>query len=210
MAQDFRTARGLPPDAATPYDAADLPGWLDAVRDPARLRDADLAVCDEYGVPQGCTHFLPGIFGSVQFLQRRESTRRAYFAEYTGERWEPMGTQPSAVGATPRDIADYHRGLPHDEFQAVMHAAWLADGDAARAAASLGVAEDRIWQMNAGQADAAFCSRPGDWQADASRAWLAGWAERVAACATKAPAAAATVTATVTNGAAASAPSLDL
>jgi len=32
MALDFRAARGLPPDAATPYDDADLDMWLDEVR----------------------------------------------------------------------------------------------------------------------------------------------------------------------------------
>ena len=32
MALYFRAVRGLPPDAQTPYDDADLQGWLDEVR----------------------------------------------------------------------------------------------------------------------------------------------------------------------------------
>ncbi|KVV07445.1 hypothetical protein WK77_16805 [Burkholderia ubonensis] len=124
---------------------------------------------NEYGVPEGTTHFVDGLFGGVQFLQYRQTSRIAYFSEFQGDRWEPMGTQPSARGITPRDIAEYALGLPHEEFVSVMHAVWLADGDASRAAQLLGVAEDRIWQMNAGQADSAFCGRPADWKAGQSR-----------------------------------------
>lgn len=129
---------------------------------------------NESGVPEGCTHYIEGLFGSVTFLQYRKTDLIGYFAEYLGGRWEPMGTQPSAQGITPCAIADYYVGLPHEEFQAVMHAVWLADGEASVAAKLLAVPEDRIWQMNAGQADSAFCSRPDTWKPDDSREYLRG------------------------------------
>ncbi|CAE6795280.1 hypothetical protein R70006_05043 [Paraburkholderia domus] len=129
---------------------------------------------NESGVPEGCTHYIPGLFGSVSFLQYRKTELIGYFAEYLDDQWKPMGTQPSASGITPCDIAEYYTGLPHQEFVSVMHAVWLADGNASDAAALLGIHEDRIWQMNAGQADSAFCSRPETWKPDDSRRYLRG------------------------------------
>lgn len=63
-------------------------------------------------------------------------------------------------------------GIPDDQFEAVMHAVWLAEGDIATAARYLGGSEDRIWSMNSGQADAAFCGRLTSWTPDESRRYL--------------------------------------
>jgi hypothetical protein len=161
---------GEPIAGSTPGREAVKNAYVAAVLPLANV--PDLVAVNEYGVPEGCTHFLDEIFGSVRFLQFRETSSIRYFAEFDGNRWEPMGTQPSALGRTPQDIAEYHAGLPHKDFLNVMHAVWLADGDAPKAAKLLGVVEDRIWQMNAGQADSAFCSRPADWTPEDSRRHL--------------------------------------
>jgi hypothetical protein len=148
-------------------DGRDREGPMDALSEnPASRWSSD------WGVPEGCTHYIDGLFGSVTFLQYRTTPLICYFAEHLGGRWEPMGTQPSARGVVPRDIAEYYVGLPNQEFLAVMHAVWLSEGDAPTAAKLLGVAEERIWNLNAGQADAAFCSRPDTWRPDDSRAYL--------------------------------------
>ncbi|WP_321820896.1 MULTISPECIES: hypothetical protein [unclassified Burkholderia] len=156
------------------YDRAFASIGIEPIDGKARVVNGVALKFDKYGVPEGCTHFIEGLFGSVRFLQYRETSLIRYFAEFEGDQWAPMGTQPSAQGLTPRVIAEYHTGLPHEEFVAVMHAVWLADGDASRAAQLLGVSEERIWEMNAGQADAAFCSRPETWNPDESRDYLRG------------------------------------
>lgn len=128
--------------------------------------------CDEYGVPEGSTHFIEGLFGSVRFLQRATGFNMKFFSEFENGRWVPLGTQPSAQSITPREMSEYHRGLPEKEFIPTMHAVWLANGNGREAAALLGVAEERVMQMNGWQADSAYCSRPANWRAGDSHAVL--------------------------------------
>lgn len=58
MALDFRAAHGLPPDASTPYDDADLAGWFDEVRN--LLKADEIPQVDELRTRPDLVHQIPG------------------------------------------------------------------------------------------------------------------------------------------------------
>lgn len=58
MALDFRAAHGLPPNASTPYDDADLAGWFDEVRN--LLKTDEIPRVDELRSRPDLVHQIPG------------------------------------------------------------------------------------------------------------------------------------------------------